>query len=177
MLANPVAALYYILTVFSYSVSGIIKPCFKSSSVICVSKHWTDILNWESNECLTTNCRCQSYVTQTGPHSIHSCRVGRVGGCRLVWAHCFRATFSTAKTPSLWHSVADESVEPQWSRLMERHGNDRHLARVHPTSSLSLSFHHHPSFSLPLPPPLDAGTYFPQTDWKPLWTNNGCTPV
>lgn len=39
---------------------------------------------------------------------------------------------------SHWHSVTDE---PQWSCLMELHGNGPHLARVHPTSfSFSTSF-------------------------------------
>lgn len=72
---------------------------------------------------------CQSRSTQTG-QTLHSCRLG---------AQCFRTTlgFSTAKALSHWHSIFDEPAEQQWSRPMERHGNSRHLARVHPTSSLS----------------------------------------
>lgn len=40
--------------------------------------------------------------------------------------------FSAVKTPSHWHSDSDEPAEQQWNHLMERHGNSRHLAGVHP---------------------------------------------
>lgn len=59
---------------------------------------------------------------------------------------------------SYWHSGTDEPTVLQWSRLMECHGNGRHLARVHPASSPFLSI------ALCLSSRADAGTYFPQTD-------------
>lgn len=163
---------------------GIIKACFEINSYVYVTENIefpvARLRKWALSALLDSPC--QSRITQAGHVLYVPLRWGgwqRVVG-RLVGAQCFRATFdfSMAWTPSHWHSVTDEPAELQWSRLMEHHGNSRHLARVHPTSSLtlSLSLSSVILLSLLLLPP-DAGTYFPQTDWKPLWTNNGCTPV
>lgn len=133
---------------------------------------WQKTLIWPLGGKATTlyiDSPCQSYITQTAHILCIPPRVEWVGGNWLEPSALEPLSVSPQrKCPPIG---IQSLMSLLWSRLMERHGNGRHLARVHPTSSLFLL--HHP----PSPPSPDAGTHFPQTDWKPLWTNNGWTPV
>lgn len=118
------------------------------------------LLWWFSKSCLCS-LECISEWDVAANHASPEVRVYTfLRAARPEPGRHFRV-FSAVKRPSHWHSGSDEPAERQWSHLMERHGNSRHLAGVHPPPPLSGMLEH---ISL-------------RPDWKPPWTNNGCTPV